>query len=75
MRRAPVPYRGTAGPVSPLLRSPPCQGSMGAAIGLAFILIVVGIFLPNVLDAMEEFLLTLLAKATSFLDALQVPTN
>jgi len=48
---------------------------MGAAIGLAFILIVVGIFLPNVLDAMEEFLLTLLAKATSFLDALQVPTN
>ena len=48
---------------------------MGAAIGLAIFLVVVGMFLPNVLNATEEFLLTLLAKATMFLDTLQVPTN
>jgi len=46
---------------------------MGAAIGLAATIVVLGIFLPNVLSALEEFLLTLLAKATLFLATLNVP--
>lgn len=36
------------------------------AIGLAAVIIVLGIFLPRVLGAMEGFLLTVLAKATTF---------
>jgi len=46
---------------------------MGQAIGFAVIIIVVGIFLPDVLHALEEFLLTLLSKATFFVGALNVP--
>ena len=46
---------------------------MGQAIGFALLLIVIGIFLPDVLHALEEFLLTLLDKATSFIDTLNVP--
>lgn len=48
---------------------------MGAAIGFAVILIVLGIFLPDVLNALKEFFLTLLQKATNFVDTLNVPTN
>jgi len=48
---------------------------MGAAIGLAVLIIVFGIFLPSVLEALEEFFLTLLQKATFFVDTLNVPTN
>ncbi len=49
--------------------------SMGQAIGFAVILIILGIFLPDVLHALEDLFLTLLAKATMFVDTLQVPTN
>jgi len=42
-------------------------------IGFAILLIVVGIFLPDVLHALEEFFLTLLSKATLFIDTLHVP--
>ena len=48
---------------------------MGQAIGFAVILIILGIFLPDVLHALEDLFLTLLAKATMFVDTLQVPTN
>ncbi|MBI2098558.1 MAG: hypothetical protein HYT49_02770 [Candidatus Wildermuthbacteria bacterium] len=48
---------------------------MGAAIGFAVILIVLGIFLPSVLNALENLFLTLLAKATTFIDTLEVPIN
>ncbi|MEK7542538.1 MAG: hypothetical protein AAB524_02455 [Patescibacteria group bacterium] len=48
---------------------------MGAAIGFAVILIVLGIFLPDVLNALEELFLTLLSKATFFVDTLNVPAN
>ena len=46
---------------------------MGQAIGFAVIIIVVGIFLPDVLSALEEFFLTLLGKAVFFIDTLEVP--
>lgn len=46
---------------------------MGAAIGLAVLIIVFGVFLPTVLDALEDLFLTLLQKATLFLETLDVP--
>jgi len=60
-----------------LLRSktPFLSNHMGAAIGFAVILIVFGIFLPDVLLALQEFFLTLIQKATFFLDALDIPNN
>ena len=42
-------------------------------IGFAILLIVLGIFLPDVLSALEDFFLTLLQKATFFIDTLSVP--
>ena len=42
-------------------------------IGFAILLVVLGIFLPDVLSALEEFFLTLLSKATFFIDTLNVP--
>lgn len=47
---------------------------MGAAIGFAAVIIVLGIFLPTVLSALEEFLLTIISKATLFLATLNVPS-
>jgi len=46
---------------------------MGQAIGLGVLIVVTGIFLPDVLSALEEFFLTLLSKATFFVGALNVP--
>lgn len=43
---------------------------MSAAIGLAAIIIVFGIFMPDVLRALSVFLLTLFGKATAMLQAL-----
>lgn len=40
------------------------------AIGLAAMIVVLGLFLPRVLDAMEEFFLTFFGRATDFLNAL-----
>ena len=48
---------------------------MAAAIGFAILIIVAGVFLPDVLHALEELLLTLLSKATFFVSTLNVPTN
>jgi len=39
---------------------------MGAAIGFGLILTVFGIFLPDVLNALKEFFLILIEKATAF---------
>lgn len=46
---------------------------MSAAIGLAAIIIVFGIFMPDVLHALSVFLLTLFGKATAMLQAM--PTS
>jgi hypothetical protein len=43
---------------------------MGAAIGFAVLLIVFGIFLPDVLSALTELFLVLIEKATAFVTAL-----
>jgi hypothetical protein len=40
---------------------------MGAAIGLAAIIVVMGVFLPAVLHAFENFLLTFFDIATDLL--------
>jgi len=40
------------------------------AIGLAVMIVVLGVFVPRVLDAIELFLLTTLERATQFVDAL-----
>ena len=46
---------------------------MAAAIGFAILIIVAGVFLPDVLHALEELLLTLLNKAQLFANTLSVP--
>ena len=43
---------------------------MGAAIGFAVLLIVFGIFLPDVLSALTELFLVLIEKATAFVTTL-----
>ena len=42
---------------------------MGAALGFAAIVIVLGIFMPDVLHSLTVFLLTLLAKGTAFIQS------
>lgn len=42
---------------------------MGQAIGFAAIIIVFALFLPSVLDALEELLLAFLLKATLVVDS------
>jgi len=44
-----------------------------AAIGLAAMIVVVAVFLPRVLSALEVFLLTFLEKATELLGSVQLP--
>jgi hypothetical protein len=44
---------------------------MGAAIGLAAIIIVLGIFMPSVLHGLETFLLTFFDRATAVMDTIQ----
>jgi hypothetical protein len=51
----------------------PCTKAMGQAIGLAIILVVIGIFMPDVLHALSTFLLALFSKATAFVNNL--PTS
>ena len=46
---------------------------MGQAIGFAATIVVLGVFLPNVLGAFEELLLTLLIKITYFIEILNIP--
>jgi hypothetical protein len=46
---------------------------MSQAIGLAMIIVVIAIFLPSVLHALENFLLLLLVRATSFVQAIPIP--
>ncbi len=45
---------------------------MGAAIGFAAIIIVLGIFMPSVLHGLETFLLTFLDRATAVLGTIDV---
>jgi hypothetical protein len=55
-----------ATPVTPLLKKLFLSKGMGAAIGLAALLVVLGVFLPDVLNALKELLLILIEKATVF---------
>ena len=48
------------------------QKNMGAAIGLAAIIIVLGIFMPSVLHGLETFLLTFFDRATAVLGTIDV---
>lgn len=41
--------------------------SLGSAIGFVALIIIFGIFMPDVLHALSVFLLTLFSKATAFL--------
>lgn len=43
---------------------------MGRAIGLAAMIVVLGVFLPRVLHAMEGFLITFFGRATDLLNNL-----
>jgi len=43
---------------------------MGAAIGFALILIVLGVFLPDILTALNQLFLILIEKATAFVSML-----
>lgn len=47
---------------------------MGSAVGLAAMIIVMSVFLPDVLHAIEEFLLVLFGRATAVLNTIQ-PTS
>jgi len=51
------------------------QSDMFQAIGLAAVIVVLGIFMPDVLDALQNFLLTLLQRATLVLDSIQTPNQ
>jgi hypothetical protein len=44
---------------------------MGKAIGFAVLIVVLAVFLPDVLHALQEFLLTFFARATALLNAVQ----
>ena len=46
---------------------------MGAAIGFAAIIIVFAIFIPHVLNAVENFLLAFLERATVLIETLPTP--
>jgi len=46
---------------------------MATAIGLAAMIIVFSVFLPNVLRALEGFLLAFFDKATAVIDSLPMP--
>ncbi|MCH7605191.1 hypothetical protein IID24_04370 [Patescibacteria group bacterium] len=46
---------------------------MGQALGLAAVIVVIAVFLPDVLSALEVLLLTFLEKATTILQTVQVP--
>lgn len=50
--------------------TPPRTRAMGRAIGFAAILVVLGIFMPEVLHALSAFLLAALSKATAFIQTL-----
>jgi hypothetical protein len=47
---------------------------MGHAIGLAVIIVVVGVFMPAVLGALEDFLLMFFDRATLLLETIE-PKN
>lgn len=46
---------------------------MGQALGFAAMIVVIAMFLPRVLSALEVLLLTFLEKATTILQTIQVP--
>jgi len=46
---------------------------MATALGLAAMIVVIAVFLPRVLSALEVLLLTFLEKATIILQAVSVP--
>jgi hypothetical protein len=71
-RRETRPDDGPAVEVE-LLKSKPLRApcTMGGAIGFAAVIVVLGIFLPRVLHALEAFLLLLFEKATLFLQHLR----
>jgi len=56
-----------ATPVTSLIKKLFLSKDMGAAIGFAILLIVFGIFLPDVLNALTELFLILIEKAIAFL--------
>jgi hypothetical protein len=55
-------------------KTPFCARYMGRAIGFAALIIVLGVLLPSVLNALEEFLLTFLLKATAVVDSVDLST-
>jgi hypothetical protein len=65
-----IRYTHPATPVTSLLKKLFLPKDMGAAIGFAIILIVFGIFLPDVLSALAELFLILVEKATIFVSTL-----
>ena len=44
---------------------------MGAAIGFAALIVVMGVFMPQVLQSLEQFLLMFFTRATALLGAIQ----
>ena len=65
-------HESVSGSVGRLLfvKASPRKSTMLRAIGLAAMIVVLGVFIPRVLDAIELFLLTTLERATEFVDAL-----
>ena len=63
-----------SGAVEPSKAAPACTTAMRAAVAFGMVLIVLGVFMPGVLGAMNEFLLQFFSAATSVLKTLPQQT-
>jgi hypothetical protein len=50
--------------------TPPCKNAMRSAIAFGLVIVILGVFLPGVIHAMDVFLLTLFDRATALVQAL-----
>jgi len=53
-----------------LNNSHPARKAMRSAIAFGMVIVILGIFLPGVIHAMDTFLLALFDRATALIDAL-----
>ena len=54
--------------------TPPCKTAMRSAIAFGMVIVILGIFLPGVIHAMDVFLLALFQQATALVNALPAQT-
>ena len=58
-----------------LTNNPPATTAMRSAIAFGLLIVILGIFLPGVIHAMDVFLLVLFDRATSLVQALPPATS